>query len=240
MTTRNGGKSIAPFASLNLGDHVGDHVLSVGANRAVLSRAIQAKPVFMRQVHGHHTCRLDTHSHQGDEGDASVTEHPGVACTVLVADCLPILLTNEGGSVAGAVHAGWRGLLGAARRGVLESACDEFMALALMKPRHTATNMIAWLGPCIGPEKFEVGADVRNAYLSDDRASAPLFRAIAPGKWLANLPGLARQRLQRLGISAIYGNDGSTAWCTVSNPSQFFSYRRDGACGRMAACIWLR
>jgi YfiH family protein len=157
----------------------------------------------------------------------------------MVADCLPVLLTNQQGSRVAAVHAGWRGLVGQGGQGVLETIFEYFMASALVDTAHDATEIIAWLGPCIGPKAFEVGDEVRDAFAAHDRAALALFKPQPAGKWLADLQGLARLRLAALGVTQIYGNDGSRSWCTVSQPSRFFSYRRDGVSGRMAACIWL-
>jgi YfiH family protein len=166
----------------------------------------------------------------------------------MVADCLPVLFAHSDGGVLAAAHAGWRGLAGHAGVGVLEATYASFEALALMQYGFTATNSVAsetmaWLGPCIGPQCFEVGTEVREAFVTTHAASAALFAAHGPGKWLADLPGLARLRLHALGITQIYGNDGTEAWCTVSQPSRFFSHRREsvalGGSGRMAACLWI-
>ena len=237
-TTRAGGKSVAPFDSLNLGDHVGDDPLAVAVNRATLQQSLGAKPVFLSQVHGTQVARLTDMSLDGTQADACITDQPGVACTIMVADCLPILLTNTQGSLVAAVHAGWRSLAGQGGVGVLEQVYKPFRSLALMNQAHVAINMVAWLGPCIGPHQFEVGSEVRDAFVAHDAKAQAMFTPHIPGKWLANLQGLARLRLAALGVAQIYGNDGSRDWCTVSNPSRFFSYRRDGVTGRMAACIW--
>ena len=161
----------------------------------------------------------------GTRGDACATEQKGVACTIMVADCLPVLLTDERGTAVGAAHAGWRGLA----EGVLGAAVEAM-------PRG---ELMAWLGPCIGPDTFEVGAEVREEFVSRDAGAARFFRPHGERKFLADLPGLARNRLEGLGLTAIYGNDGSTPWCTVSNPSRFFSHRRDRVSGRLAASVWL-
>jgi YfiH family protein len=157
----------------------------------------------------------------------------------MVADCLPVLLTDEAGSFVAAAHAGWRGLAGHEGLGVLESVLDVFMVEDQSLPKLGATEIIAWLGPCIGPEVFEVGPEVRAAFVIHDAYAVTCFKALASGKWLCDLQGLARQRLQALGVTQVFGNDGSASWCTVSNPSNFFSHRRDRVSGRMAACIWL-
>ena len=239
-TTRGGGRSVAPYASLNLGDHVGDDILAVGANRALLHAAIEARPVFLHQVHGHAVVLLDAHTAQGTQADACCTEQTGVACTIMVADCLPVLFTDTQGRFVAAAHAGWRGLAGLDGVGVLESVCARWMPSGHEGYGPNAIKTIAWLGPCIGPQAFEVGGEVKAAFEASDPQAERCFRpSVQPGKWLADLPALARQRLHALGITQIYGNDGSPAWCTVSNPSRFFSHRRDGVSGRMAACIWL-
>lgn len=239
-TTRAGGHSAPPYDSLNLGDHVGDDALAVGANRAVLAQALGAQPVFLRQVHGAGVAELDAHTPQGTEADACLTREHGVACTIMVADCLPLLFTDIQGSFVAAAHAGWRGLAGQGEAGVLEAVFKHFSASRLAGQAQDATEIIAWLGPCIGPQAFEVGPEVKAAFEAHDPQAAACFRpAAAPGKWLADLPALARQRLAALGIKRVYGNDGSRAWCTVSNPSRFFSHRRDGVSGRLAACVWL-
>lgn len=237
-TTRAGGTSAAPYDALNLGDHVGDHPVNVGRNRAILYEAIAAKPVFLTQVHGTRTVLLTGKTPQGTEADACVASEPGLACTIMVADCLPVLFTHDEGTWVAAAHAGWRGLAGIDGQGVLESVIQSFKALALVNSAQDASKIIAWLGPCIGPDAFEVGAEVKAAFEWHDHQAVQLFKPLPHGKWLADLQGLARLRLQAMGISRIYGNDGSPPWCTVGNPSRFFSHRRDRVSGRMAACIW--
>jgi YfiH family protein len=228
---REGGVSEAPYDTLNLGDHVGDDPAAVAENRRRYAAQLDAHPVFLQQVHGRGVVRLDAGTPDGTEADACWTTEPGLACTMMVADCLPVLLTDEAGSIVGAAHCGWRGLAG----GVLEALC------AQMATTGTPTRSLrAWLGPCIGPEAFEVGPEVRAAFVDQDADAAAMFRAHAAGKFLANLPGLARRRLAKLGIAHVQGNDGSRAWCTVSNPSRFFSHRRDRISGRFAASIWRR
>ncbi len=239
-TTRIGGVSAGPFDSFNLGDHVGDDIRRVDANRAALTQAIGAKPVFLSQVHGTQVERLCATTANGAVADAASTGQSGLACTVMVADCLPVLFTNRQGTLIAAAHAGWRGLAGVNGWGVLEAVIDQFRALAPVHQAQDAIDVIAWLGPCIGPTAFEVGPEVREAFLTIDAAADAMFVANSPGKWFANLAGLARQRLHAQGVQDIYGNDGSQAWCTVSRSSQFFSYRRDGVSGRFAASIWMR
>ena len=237
-TSRIGGRSHGAYDSMNLGDHVGDHVLNVGANRAILHNAILARPVFLSQVHGTGVVVLDDHTHHGTQGDGCLTAQRALACTILVADCLPVLFANDEGSMVAAAHAGWRGLAGHAGVGILETVVRKFLAKAPHDQR--VGKIMAWLGPCIGPQQFEVGDEVRQAFVSAHPAAEVWFKPQAAGKWRAHLPGLARQRLTQLGITQVYGNDGSPEWCTVSNPSRFFSHRRDRVSGRMAACIWLK
>jgi YfiH family protein len=242
-TTRAGGASVPPFESLNLGTHVGDDPEQVNRNRACLQGALRAKPVCMDQVHGTHVLELDALTPDNLAADGSFTRQSGLACTVMVADCLPILLCDTLGTQVAAVHAGWRGLAGApghgAGSGVVEEIFKCFMPLAPVEYAQAAPKIIAWLGPCIGPQAFEVGDEVREAFVIPAPQAADCFLPVAPGKWRANLSALARQRLLAAGVSAVYGNDGSPPWCTVANPSRFFSYRRDRVTGRQAACIWL-
>lgn len=232
-TTRAGGVSQAPFDSLNLGDHVNDLPAHVAANRALLQKQLHdARPVFLKQVHGVEVLALNAHTPDGTEADACFTTEAGVACTIMVADCLPLLFTDLKGQVVAAAHAGWRGLA----QGVIEHTVQAMCKAAKVQPK----DLRVWLGPCIGPSAFEVGDDVREAFVAHDAHAQGLFQphAVHPNKWLANLSGLARQRLHALGIDAIAGNDGSPSWCTVSQASKFFSYRRDGVTGRFAVCIW--
>lgn len=251
-TTRAGGVSAAPFDRMNLGDHVGDAPQDVVANRSNFTRQIDAKPVFLSQVHQYEVVHLSQGTAHGTVADACVTRQPGVACTIMVADCLPVLWVNRLGTVVAAAHAGWRGLAGvpttAGPVGVLETCFFEFVALALGDNEQNSRAAIArdtlvWLGPCIGASRFEVGDDVRRAFVDPNPQAASMFVSTDSGKWLADLQGLARIRLQHLGIQQICGNDGSAPWCTASNPSRFFSHRRDaavlGGSGRMAASIWL-
>lgn len=238
-STRAGGQSKAPYHTLNLGDHVGDQPGDVAANRATLAQAMDARPVFLTQVHGTDVVRLTEQSTHGTRADGCLTAQPHVACTIMVADCLPVLLTNQQGSLVAAAHAGWRGLAGVGGQGILETVLAGCKALDDLGGRFEAAKIMAWLGPCIGPDAFEVGDDVRDLFLAQDPAAQSLFRPTATGKWLADLQGLARSRLAALGVTQIYGNDGTRAWCTVSQPSRFFSHRRDRVSGRMAACICL-
>ncbi len=248
-TTREGGVSAPPYASLNLGDHVGDRAADVQANRAALRSAIGARPVFLQQVHGREVLGISPGSRDGSVADACATQTPGIACTIMVADCLPVLFCDRSGSWVAAAHAGWRGLAGEGGQGVLEAVLASFQASAPLEYgqaaiKRDAGEVLAWLGPCIGPQAFEVGAEVREAFCAADAGAAAHFRAQGvAGKYLADLPGLARRRLQALGVAHVSGNDGSAAWCTVSDPARFFSHRRDtarlGGSGRFAACVWL-
>ncbi|ABE44064.1 peptidoglycan editing factor PgeF [Polaromonas sp. JS666] len=250
FTTRQGGVSDVPYDSMNLGDHVGDLPERVAANRSLLQRATGARSIFLKQVHGSEVLELGPDTADGQLADACVTVQSGLACTIMVADCLPVLLATEDGAVVAAAHAGWRGLAGIdgpGGQGVLESVYQHVKAITPENTEDDATKMVAWLGPCIGPSAFEVGPEVKAAFEAGQPGADRFFVPCGAGKYLANLPALARLRLQALGVTQIYGNDGSLPWCTVSNPSRFFSHRRDagvggngfGTTGRMAACIWM-
>lgn len=233
FSARTGGISGPPWDSLNLGDHVGDDPACVVANRQAWADRLGVRPVYLQQVHGQAVVALDHRTPDGQVADACYTDQRGVACTILVADCLPVLLCDTSNGRVGAAHAGWRGLAGLgdpAGRGVLEALVQHF------DPRHT----LAWLGPCIGPQAFEVGGEVKAAFEVNDPASAACFvpRHSVVAKWQADLPALARRRLEALGVTRIYGNDSSGPWCTVLQASRFFSHRRDRISGRMAASVW--
>ncbi len=227
-TTRRGGVSSGPFASLNLAGHVGDDAAAVAANRRRLSAALglPVEPAWLSQVHGCAVASADRGT-AGTAGppvaDAVLSRQPGHVCAVLTADCLPLLLCDRAGSVCAAVHAGWRGL----HLGVIEAT--------LARLGVPGTALLAWLGPAIGPARFEVGPEVRAAFVSRDPAAASAFRAGAGGRWHADLYGLARRRLAAAGVTAVSGG----GLCTLSDPARFFSYRRDGRTGRMASLIWL-
>lgn len=247
FTTRAGGVSRPPFDSLNLGWPSLDDPAAVDSNRARLQAALGLAPIFMSQVHGVQTVELAARPSAGAatlEADGVVSATPGLVCTVRVADCVPVLLTDTRGTVVAAAHAGWRGLA----CGVLERNFACFEAVLRRQPPATlngtvAAATLAWLGPCIGPLAFEVGTEVRDAFLAADAGVASCFAPKTGGKWLADLAALARVRLRTMGITQIYGNDSSAPWCTVNDPSRFFSHRRDtvllGGSGRMAACIWI-
>ena len=230
-TLREGGVSAAPYDTLNLGLHVQDDPACVHSNRERLARACGARPVFLDQVHGVTCLAIDGHTPDGLPADACWTAEPSVVCTILVADCLPVLMCDARGRVVAAAHAGWRGL-GA---GVLEATVQ-----VLCEQASCRTDAVhAWLGPCIGPGAFEVGKDVLHAWGAQPGAVSEWFQpSPQPNKWLADLAGAARHRLQRCGVERIEGNDSTPAWCTVTQSARFFSHRRDGRSGRFAAGIW--
>ena len=262
FTTRAGGCSPAPWDSLNLGDHVGDAPARVADNRHTLALATGCQPVFVQQVHGQQVVVLEPASAalSGQVADAAVTRQRGLGCTIMVADCLPVLLAHLDEPVVAAAHAGWRGLAGLGQSaqsvgqsqtsaGVLAAVFSRFSELAGQSQHQASGRTIAWLGPCIGPAAFEVGAEVKAVFEAWHPDASTCFVA-RPGqlpaastpKYLADLAGLARLQLRALGITAVYGNDSSAGWCTVSQTSRFFSHRRDAgggrSTGRMAACIW--
>lgn len=225
LSTRHGGASTGVYSSFNLGAHVGDDPLAVLANRERVRAAVQATPVWLNQVHG--TSVLDASGFsagdQAPQADASFSREAGSVCVVMTADCLPVLLCDQAGQVVAAAHAGWRGLLA----GVLE---ETIAAMGV-----PGAKLMAYLGPAIGPLAFEVGDEVRSAFVAADESSAAAFKPARPGKWLADIYGLARRRLTGQGVTRIYGG----SFCTVSEADRFFSYRRDGQTGRMASMIWL-
>ncbi len=241
FTTRDGGVSAAPWQSLNLGDHVGDDPQAVARNRTRVAQAVGVPLGFAKQVHGVALAPCPRPGEAVPEADALWTDQPGLACVMMVADCLPVLWSDDRGEVVAASHAGWRGLLGQGGAGILETTWAGLRALRPQAQWH------AWLGPCIGPRAFEVGAEVRDAFVADAPSAAPRFR---PSPWhdhrfVADLPGMARDRLARLGVHQVWGNDGSDDWCTVTQSQRFFSHRREGqtpghpaGTGRMAAIIW--
>lgn len=223
-TTRGGGVSEAAYATLNLGSHVGDVPAAVSENRRRLAEALglDAQPRWLEQVHG--TTVVDAAGVRDGEppaADASFTTMPGVACAVLTADCLPVLFTTLDGTAVAAAHAGWRGLAA----GVLEGAIAAMPA--------PAGDILAWMGPAISQPAFEVGAEVREAFLAGDEGAGAAFSINDRGRYQADLYALARRRLERAGLAGVYGG----GWCTYSDAGRFFSHRRDGQCGRMAAVI---
>jgi len=224
FSLRAGGVSRAPYDALNLGAHVGDAPEAVAENRARLraALALPAEPVWMEQVHGVRVADLDREARPGP-ADAAVTRTAGRVCAVLVADCLPVLLATRRGDAVAVAHAGWRGLAA----GVLEAT-----VAALAVP---GAELLAWLGPAIGPARFEVGSEVRAAFLDADADAAVAFRPNERGRWLCDLQRIARQRLAALGVAAVSGGGA----CTFEDPRRFYSYRRDERTGRMAALVWL-
>ena len=223
-STRRGGVSLAPYDSLNLGAHCGDNPHDVEENRQRLYAAggLPAKPVWLEQVHGKDVLTLSGEPYASKRADASYSNTPGTVCAVMTADCLPVLFCNLAGTEVAAAHAGWRGLCA----GVLE----ETVACFDDKPE----NIIAWLGPAIGPTAFEVGPEVRDAFMQVDPQAASAFVASAE-KYYADIYQLARQRLGNVGVQRVYGGNR----CTVTQNDDFFSYRRDRTTGRMASFIWL-
>jgi YfiH family protein len=223
VTTRHGGCSIAPYESLNLADHVGDDAACVARNRALLAREgrLPDKPFWLSQVHGSSVVSARDAS-PGCQADAVYSDHPGIVCAVLTADCLPLLISDRQGKEVCAVHAGWRGLAA----GVVENALARF--------RSPPKELLVWLGPAIGPAAFEVGDEVRERFLSHRRDAAECFTSTRPGHWLADIYGLARLRLNDAGVAFVGGGE----YCTFNQEDLFFSYRRDGTTGRMAAMIW--
>lgn len=225
-TTRSGGVSDGVFASLNLGDHVGDHPDAVAENRALLKKIanLPAEPAWLQQVHGTTILQLSEWQGEPVAADASLSQQIGEVCLVMTADCLPVLFCCPETRQVAAAHAGWRGL------------CDGILEKTLAHFRNPSSVMV-WLGPCIGPSAFEVGEEVRQQFLANNSgAEAAFVRSANPNKWLANLTELARQRLQHAGAQAIFGGD----FCTFSDKERFFSYRRDGQTGRMATYITMR
>jgi hypothetical protein len=221
VTTRSGGVSVAPFDSCNLGEHVADDPQAVLKNRQRLVSLLGCKPAWLQQVHG--VAVVEANPALVLEADASWTSKSGVACTVMTADCLPVLFCDRAGSRVAAAHAGWRGLAG----GVLEATLDQLAV--------PADQVLVWLGPAIGPQAFEVGAEVREAFVAQHaQAAAAFLPSINPGKFIADIYQLARIRLAARGVTAVYGGD----FCTFSDP-RFFSYRRSAQTGRFAALIWL-
>ncbi len=220
VTTRTGGVSQGAFASMNLGAFVNDEEAAVAQNRARLREHLPAEPKWLKQVHGTRVVDADQ---PGDftEADAMLARKAHCVCAVTTADCLPLLLCNDAGTVIAAAHAGWRGLCA----GVIENTVS-----AMNGP---AGSLLAYLGPAIGAQNFEVGNEVRGAFMRHDAQAAAAFVAKENGKWLADIYQLARQRLNAAGVTRIYGGE----FCTVSD-ARFFSHRRDKISGRMAALIW--
>ena len=224
ITQRQGGVSPPPYDGLNLATHVGDDPACVSENRRRLTHtaSLPAEPLWLTQVHG---CAVADAARDRVEceADAAFSDRPGRVCAVLTADCLPVLIANRAGTAVAAVHAGWRGLAG----GVVEAA--------LMRFEDAPADLRVWLGPAIGPGAFEVGADVVEAFVATDPDAAACFRPHGPDHWMADIYALARRRLEARGI----GFCGGGAYCTFTDATDFYSYRRDGATGRMASLIWI-
>lgn len=251
MTARSQGSpwshSDPPYAGFNLGTHVGDDPAAVQANRACLEAALGHAALWLNQVHSNTVVRATPAlalSRVLLDADGSYTTEPGVVCSVMVADCLPVLLAAPEGRGVAALHAGWRGLAGAGDmggHGILEAGVQTLCEAASCDP----ADVVAWMGPCIGPTQFEVGADVLVGFGVDPTQGASgaharftFSRLTDDGqpRWLGDLPGLAADRLSGLGLRIVHGG----LWCTVGDTSRFFSFRRDRVTGRQAACIWLR
>jgi YfiH family protein len=233
---RTGGASAAPYASLNLGDHVGDAAAAVAENRRRLAAdaGLPAEPVWLRQVHAVGVADLDAATVDaaaaGDApitADAAFTRCRGRVCAILTADCLPVLLAADSEDLVAAAHAGWRGLAG----GIIEATVAAMTGAGAVAPG----RLLAWLGPAIGPRHFEVGGEVREALLAKDPAAESAFTPNARGRFMADLQQLARRRLAAAGVDRIYGGEE----CTYADPTRYFSHRRDGVTGRQAALIWL-
>ena len=235
VTTKEGGLSSPPYQSLNLGDHVGDDPHKVIGNRLLVRAQLPSDPIWLTQTHSTMVSTPISRQKRNGEvsihADASVTNLPNEVLAIMTADCLPILIASADGSVVGVAHAGWRGLCA----GVIENTVAEMLKLS---PHLKAADLMVWMGPEIGPESFEVGVDVVEAFQGDH----PVEHAIAfvaiqdkPGKYLADIYLLARTRLEMLGVNSISGGDR----CTVKENQEFFSYRRDGKTGRFATFIWI-
>jgi YfiH family protein len=226
QTMRTGGFSLAPYDSLNFGSHVNDNPQHVAQNRQLLSRYLPSEPVWLNQVHGIHVADA-TNTNCVPDADASFTTHKNVVCVTMTADCLPLLLCDEAGSAVAAVHAGWRGL------------CDGIIEATVAKLPVKPANLMAWLGPAIGSNAFEVGGEVREQFIAKDKKSESAFKPHGD-KWLGDIYQIAKQRLNNLGITQIYGGqENNQKFCTYTDKERFFSFRRDGDTGRMATLIWL-
>lgn len=226
QTTRTGGASLAPYASLNLGNHVNDNPFHVAQNRQSLNQFLPNEPVWLKQVHGINVVDA-THTSGEPEADASFTTQKNVVCVIMTADCLPILLCDQAGTSVAALHAGWRSL------------CDGVVESTVKAMQLESSQLLAWLGPAIGPQAFEVGAEVRAQFMAKDAQAKSAF--VPHGdKWLGDLYKIATQRLAKLGITQIYGGqDRHGNFCTYFDETHFFSFRRDGDTGRMGTFIWI-
>lgn len=227
ITTRNGGVSVGPHASFNLGLRADEDPRTVAKNREILQQHLPQPPKWLRQVHGTRVVDADAidPAAESPHADASIARAPGTVCPVMIADCLPVLFTNRAGTRVAGAHAGWRGLSG----GVIANT-----VAALRHAGDEPADLLAYIGPGIGPTAFEVGQDVFDAFTTQDEQARHAFVPHAPGKWLADLFTLARRALSRAGVTAVYGG----GLCTYSDAQRFYSYRRDKLTGRMAAFIW--
>ncbi|MES2500811.1 MAG: peptidoglycan editing factor PgeF [Pseudomonadota bacterium] len=226
QTTRHGGISLAPYNSLNLGGHVQDNALHVAHNRQLLSQFLPSEPVWLNQVHAIHVVDA-ANTDCIPDADASFTTRSRTVCVTMTADCLPILLCDKAGTVVASVHAGWRSL------------CDGVIEETVKKMPVNPDHLMAWLGPAIGPQVFEVGSDVRAQFIAKDALAEHAFTPQTGNKWLADIYKIASQRLNHIGISQIYGGGQQENYCTVTDEQRFFSFRRDNITGRMASLIWL-
>lgn len=223
-TTRTGGVSVAPFDSLNLGDHVGDDPVAVAGNRQLVAEVLNlpATPFWLQQVHGVKVARQNV-DNLGCPADASVAIKTNEVCVVMTADCLPVLFCDRAGTRVAAAHAGWRGL------------CDGVLEETVRALDCDPAEILAWMGPAIGPQAFEVGDEVRAAFMRHDQRATEAFKPMVEGKWLADIYQLGRQRLASVGVNAVLGGD----LCTYNQQDLFYSFRRDAQTGRMASLIWL-
>lgn len=226
QTTRAGGVSVAPYDTLNLGMHVEDNPLNVARNRQLLNVYVPTEPVWLNQVHDVTVVDAGATSCVPD-ADAAFSKSKGAVCAVMTADCLPLLFCNREGTVVAATHAGWRGLCD----GVIEATIDAMQA--------PPGSLMAWLGPAIGPQAFEIGEDVRQEFIAQQDEAKDAFVPAGGGKWLGNMYRLAQLRLGRMGVTEIYGGGIDQDFCTYTDASRFFSFRRDGKTGRMATLVWL-
>jgi len=224
QTLRVGGKSEGKYNSFNLATHVNDETHSINSNRELLDQFLPSSPYWLNQTHSVDVIELPSPSLNGD---ASYTKEINTVCAVQTADCLPLLVTNKKGTVVAAIHAGWRGLLD----GVIENT--------IHKMNISPNELLVWLGPAIGQNYFEVGADVKNHFCEKDQEAEKAFRAISDQKWLADIYYLAKLRLKASGVVDIYGGSLTDDYCTFANETDYFSYRRDGETGRMASLIWI-
>lgn len=225
QTIRTGGVSTSPYDTLNLGEHVQDDPLAVAHNRQLLSPYLPSEPVWVNQVHGTHVIDA-AKSGCLENADGAFATHADVVCVTMTADCLPVMLCNKAGTVVAAVHAGWRGL------------CDGVIETAIKKMPSNPTDILAWLGPAIGPNSFEVGNEVREQFMQKDAKAISAFKPHGD-KWLCDIYAIAKQRLNNIGVTQIYGGGVNEEFCTYTDDARFFSFRRDNITGRMASLIWL-